>query len=314
MLVFLSTAAVYFTFGNKKDSMFSEPTEISVWFALAEGSGEEDAMKAIKADFESKFENVTVTLLAIPENEYEAKLSEAAKNGTLPTLFESSGLSDETLAGAYDLKNVISSEQFQNALFLDQYEYCYEGNKQIPLAIEVPLAYIVTSGNTSVNYTSEYFGKLSDFGEGVNIALHTKHSALIKMNFDVTGMCNEDEFLNNAENTSPVMLSSTMSLNEIRTTLTNYEKAFVYSNADKIYCSFIYEWSMGGGDENQILAGETLLSWMLGNVYQNYLMISEASDGQIPVNPTCFESKIESKYLSPLKNIHESFKFKKGRE
>lgn len=48
---------------------------------------------------------------------------------------------------------------------------------------------------------------------------------------------------------------------------------------------------------------------MLGNVYQNYMMISECNDGQIPVNKICFESKIESKYLAAISEIYEKFVF-----
>ena len=50
---------------------------------------------------------------------------------------------------------------------------------------------------------------------------------------------------------------------------------------------------------------------MLGNEYQDYLMISECSDGQIPVNPTCFESKLNSKNHTALSKIYKKFVFKK---
>ena len=39
---------------------------------------------------------------------------------------------------------------------------------------------------------------------------------------------------------------------------------------------------------------------MLGNNYQNMLMISHASDGQIPINKECFMTKISQKTRSIL--------------
>ena len=115
--------------------------------------------------------------------------------------------------------------------------------------------------------------------------------------------------MDNQANTSPVLLSSTMVINEVRTTLTNYEKSYVYPNSQKIICRFVYEWSIGNGRKEEIAAAERLLSWMLGNVYQNTLMISSCNDGQIPVNPTCFASKIQSKNLMPVQDIYGKFIF-----
>ena len=105
------------------------------------------------------------------------------------------------------------------------------------------------------------------------------------------------------------MLSSTMEINEVRNLLIRFEKTYVYYQAKKIYCRFLYEWSISECDKDEQRAAETLLSWMLGNVYQQYLMIKEASDGQIPINKVCFEEKIQSRILEPIKDIYESFTF-----
>ncbi len=287
-----------------------ESADIVVWFSVANGSVEADAMQAIKQDFEAKFEGVTVELVAIPEDEYADSLLQAAVTDTLPTLFESTGLSEDILSRAVDLDDVIRSDQFKNALFLDQYSKYYNTRKQVPLAIEVPTAYIITSGATSVSYDSEYFNTLADFNT-TNIACDTRYTELLSANFDLNGLCDRKEFLNNTANTSAVLISSTMALNEVRTTLTNYEKAVVCCNADEVRCRFTYEWSIGSGNEAELEAAERLLCWMLGNVYQNYLMISECNDGQIPVNAISFETKLQSKYLSSIKNTYRNFVFER---
>lgn len=306
----VGSIAVYNTYHNKQKKELLDSADIVVWFSVPDGSTEEDAMNAIKEDFEQKYENVTVEFEAIPEAEYEDRIKKAAEQGDLPTLFESTGLPDNLLDKAADLDNVISSDQFKNAIFLDQYNKYYDNKKQIPLAIEVPVAYVVTSGASYIDYSDKYFESISDFGAD-NIAYDERCADLLKDNFDISGFCSKEEFLNNNENTSPVLLSSTMMLNEIRTTLTNYEKAYVYYDSDEIQCRYTYEWSIGNGNEYEIKAAERLLSWMLGNVYQSYLMISECNDGQIPVNSICFESKIQSKYLSAISDIYKKFVFEK---
>lgn len=304
---------VYDTFVDKQKEEFLDPADIVVWFSVADDSSEEDAMSAIKNDFEEKYDGVTVEMVAIPESEYEERISEAAEQGKLPTLFESSDLPDDIIAQAMDLDTVLASEQFKNAMFLDQYHGYYEDKKKIPLAIEIPLAYVVTSGASYIDYPDVYFEDVSDFNTQ-KISYDDRCSELLEANFVIENTYGKEEFLNNSSNTSPVLLSSTMILNEVRTTLTNYEKNYVYYNRDEIRCRYIYEWSIGSGEENEIKAAERLLSWMLGNVYQSYLMITECNDGQIPVNAICFESKIESKYLSAISDIHHKFIFERKAE
>lgn len=302
------SAFVYNTFLDKQKEQNLDPADIVVWYSVKDGSSEEEAMQAVKADFEQKHEGVTVELVGIPQAEYEARLRDAAEKGVLPTLFESSGLPKDILEHAGDLDAVLASEQFRNAMFLEEYGDCYDDKKQIPIAIEAPVAYVITSGATDVDYADKYFGSVDDFGTA-DVAYDDRYAPLLNPNFTTDGLCEKEAFLNNAANTSPVLLSSTMALNEIRVTLTNYEKSYVFYDADEIHCRYIYEWSIGSGDAAETAAAQRLLSWMLGNVYQSYLMITECNDGQIPVNAICFESKVQSKYLAPLSEICHKFVF-----
>ena len=296
-------------YNSKKADQYLKPADISVWFSVADGSTEEDAMNAVKADFEQTFPGVTLELRAIPEEQYAEELKKASRLGELPTLFESSGLSKGILADAHDLDKVIQSEQFKASLFLDMYPQYYTDKKQMPLAIEVPIAYVITNGSTCIQYEDTYFTDIRDFGADTNISADLRHKNLLSPNFDLTALSDISEFMDNQANTSPVLLSSTMAINEVRTTLTNYEKSYVFPNSQKITCRFVYEWSIGNGRKEEIAAAERLLSWMLGNVYQNTLMISSCNDGQIPVNPTCFASKIQSKNLMPVQDIYGKFIF-----
>ena len=110
-----------------------------MWFSVSEGSIEEEAIKAIKADFEEKFQGVTVELVAIPDDDYADKIKSVAANGELPTLFESTDIDSSILEGTTELGNVIESEQFKNSLFLDDYDEYYKDNKKVPLVTEVRL-------------------------------------------------------------------------------------------------------------------------------------------------------------------------------
>lgn len=298
-------------FVSKQEAELLAPANISVWYSVADNSNERDAMEAVAEDFMSKFPDVELELKAIPESQYADMLMQAASKGELPNLFESTGLSQNILNDAMDLDSVINSDQWKNCLFLAQYDEYYENKKQVPLAIEIPVAYVITSGPVHIDYENEYFSSLNDFGTGTRIGMDPEFYELIEKNFGSRDYAAKETFLNNTENTTPVLLSTTTGLNEVRTTLINYDKSCVFYNSDRIYCGFTYEWSIGNGSENEIKAAEKLLSWMLGNVYQNTLMISKCSDGQIPVNDICFRDKIESRYLSAIKEIYQDFIFER---
>lgn len=301
------------TFKTKKEEQNLKDASISVWFSVPEGSSEEDAMKSVIDDFKTKFKNVKVEYKAIPESEYKQALIEAAENNSLPNLFESTDLPDEVTDKAVNLDNVLKSQQYKECLFLDQYNNYYSDKKKVPLGIEVPMAYVITSGNTSIDYSQDYFKDMSDFGAEANVSVDNRYSNLLKENFDITSLSKKEEFLDGEKNTSAVLLSSSMIINEVRAL--KYEKKYVYCDSSSLKCKFTYEWSVGKASKDEQRASEMLLSWMLGNDYQRKLMVNSGSTNQIPeipVNKECFETK--AKYLNNLKpilDIHKHFVFNK---
>ncbi len=296
---------------SKKAKEDLKPATITVWYGVSQGSTEKAAMQAVAEDFNQKFPKVELQLQAFDQEEYADALQDAAAKGQLPDLFESTGAPQSVLEKARDLDEVIGSAQWADCLFLDQYSNYYTHKKQVPLAIEVPMAYVITKGAASVDYTDATFAGLSAFPEGTAIAWDPSHSRLLEKNFGSYAYAEKSTFLDNTANTSPVMVSTSMGLNEFRQTLTNYAKTCVVYSADQIYCGFTYEWSIASTQEAEFAAAQRLLSWMLGNVYQSTLMISQCNDGQIPVNATSFHSKVESKYLSAMEQVYEHFVFEK---
>lgn len=303
---------ILFTMGILEQKRAEEelaPANINIWYAVKEGSKEQEAMEYMVQEFTTTFPNVNVELTVFPEEEYERALQEAVVSGTLPDLFESTGIDPVVLEAARDATEVMESEQFAEALFLDQYSSYYgESCKQIPLAVEVPVACVITNGATFVDWQSEYFSNVEDFGN-IKISMDEYHQDLVQRNFTLDEYSGRDAFLDNESNTSPVMLSSTMVINEVRERLQNYEKEYVFYDAEQIKCNFIYEWSLGTGTEEAQRASDRLLSWMLGNVYQSILMTSKNNEGQIPVNPICFDTKIQTRNLTPINTIYEKFVF-----
>lgn len=296
-------------FGN--DSL--APADISVWYALENGeteTGESRAMETIGRQFMDRYPEVMVEIRGIPAVDYEDELRKAMQTGTMPTLYESTGLKDEFLESAIDLMEVKHSEEFHKAMFLDQYERCYADRKQIPLGFEIPMACVITAGPVFAEYQGNYFRSPDDFGQGVKIAMDQRYEILLENNFQGENWCLIEDFVNDKNRTFPVVITSSMAINEIRNALVDVEKRCVFPEEEQIYCHYTYEWSISQGTENQEQAAKRLLSWMLGDSCQQALMVTRCSDGQIPVNGDSFKAKIRtSGYLSPVQDLVSRFVF-----
>ncbi|MCR5276042.1 MAG: extracellular solute-binding protein, partial [Clostridiales bacterium] len=290
-----------------------EAATINVWFSVKDGSSEEDAMKEVFTDFKSKFTKVNIEYRAIPESQYLNEINAAKASGNMPDLYESTDLPDSVLENAADLEKVINSEQFDECLFLNQYDQYYTSKKKMPLAIEIPVAYVITSGYFETTFDNTYFSQLSDFDAAANLAVDSRYAGFLDDNFEIGGYVDQSAFLNGTENSSAVLLSSSMIINEVRNL--PYEKKYVYCNNSDLKCRFTYEWSVSPSEKNRQRAAETLLSWMLGNVYQRTLMVNTGTNAQIPeipVNEECFKTKMQYlKNLEPITEIYKNFIFRK---
>ena len=319
--VFIAGAVVFSQYSAKKAETTLKTADLTMWISVTEDSTEEEATKAVIEDFTEKFPDVKIDLKSIPEEEYPEAIRNAATMGTLPSIFESTGISDEVLESAADVNEIIESEQAVDCFFLDQYEEYYGGKyKQVPIGIEVPMAFVITNGYISTDYNSNYFNSADGFDltkedekpEPV-LSLDGLRRAIVEENFPSVSFDEDDygnrrNFLSEGDNTSPVMLSSSMTIEEIRENLLGYEKAYVFYNGNDIKGNFTYEWSMTEGSKNENAAATRLLQWMLGNVYQNTLMISISNEGQIPINKTCYEYKLENQILEPLSSLTDKIK------
>lgn len=307
---------------NVKDASLDKAT-IVVWFIDSDDESKKQALAEVFEDFESKFDKVKIEYRAIEEAYYEDALTIAARNGEMPTLYESTGVSETITNEAISLRDVLGTTQAEECLFLNQYKHYYENYTRIPLAIEVPVAYVITRGPVSANYESVFFENLDDFGNDAVVAFDTRYEGMLKRNFVLKGLPSErtffvkyydgvdDEDGHKDKPTSPILLSSTMSINEVRDLVYVYKT--IFPKIPEIQCRFVYEWSISDSPDNEIAAAKRLLSWMLGNVYQQKLMIYSRSGrivSEIPINKECFEKKANQVVeFSPMLEVYKNFRF-----
>lgn len=111
--------------------------EIEIWYRT--GSVSEEAWSDIIEDFTDEYSKVHINAIGIPDAEYDSKIAEAAANGTLPELYESTGASADMLTEAENL----------NALFTHAKGMYMEGldhnGCQYPTGLVIPVIYVNTS-------------------------------------------------------------------------------------------------------------------------------------------------------------------------
>lgn len=311
IILIIAGVVVGNSYQKQKKEERLDPANIEIWFCIEDDSefieggkddgksSEELALLAVASDFEDTYEGIKINVRGIPESEYETELINAAKLKKLPALFESTGVDNSILEKSGDLSKIIESEQFANTPILSKYySKKYKDKKQLPLGFVAPAACVVTSAPVSIEYKASAFSKLSDFGDGTKVSCDDIHLDIFKKNFgadEVKGMQKSTAFYNIDEATSAVLVTTTDRIAYIQKAFKNYgyKIKFISYDSKNIECDFTYEWSIGNGDGAQIRASECLLTYMLGNKYQNDLMVSWCTDGQMPVNPTIYKDKCD---------------------
>lgn len=313
------SAAGFFLYQDYEDRKYGEgkdlrAADITIWISIEDGSDEMKAFETIKSDFTKSYKEISIELVGIPASRYEQEIKEAIEGNSLPTIFESSGLSENLLSECTSIKAVLDSEQGKECYLLDKYSQYYADDKKLPLAMNAPIAALITSGNVSVDYKEPTFTSLEDIvlkgRYSVNDDAASMWESMLGSDV-VSNRISEAKFYGSeGENKTAILLTSTDYFNDTKQKLVLYGKAFSFYTGSKAGVKFSYEWSIGGGTETEIAAAERLMSWMLGASYQNILMIAECQDGQIPLNKECFEEKCVNE-LSPLKDIIDEMKILK---
>ena len=293
----LMVAVIVGIVGLIYSSMTLQNASIEIWY-YSDSDGEELAMNEIKNEFKKHYKNIEIKLRNdfASFNDYKAEITTADKNGKLPDLFESTGIDDSFLSSAADIQDVLDSEQAKECMFLDDYNNAYgQSRKKVPLAIGVPVAYVVTNGKYMIDkseasdaFTNSFIEKYQDM-----ISVEKTYASLFENNgwSDITGK-ERKAFLNPgiSDESAAVLYASTEMYYKVEEAL-NMVCVWecVFPKGRDIECHYTYEWSVGKNGGNNQAAAKKLLSWMLGTEYQNILLVKHENRTYIPVNEDCFK-------------------------
>jgi len=279
-----------FQYKSVREEKYLDSAYISVWY-LQDGDNplEAQALETIVQNFKQQegYEKVEISLVPYSDKtEYENALQKAADSGTLPTVYESTDISDSIVAKGSEVKDVVQPKD-GGSVYEGHYEEYYTDYKRVPMAIDIPVAYVLIKGAEDDPYVTsfddDYFERDS-FSK--NIKYIEEDYTLLDRNRLVDSAGKFDE---NADDWS-VILASTSSHNGIKTALSDkwFAVKVVPFKDDTIQCAYTYEWSIGNGSEDEINAAEHFVSWLLGANAQTNLL---GSTGMVPVNKTALSHK-----------------------
>lgn len=282
------------------DEITLEPANITVWYSIPanDDTGRKiSAMETIiQAEQDSaQFDEVTIELRGIAEDEYAAELQTAYEAGVMPTLFECVDQTAAYTEDVYDVSVVIGNldKDTRACWFLNDYKSTFSGMGCIPTGFDVPVIYINTTIVT--DYTEETtISSMADLLElaGGNmiympIAIDSSAETLYQSAFSdydsVIGeltVVNEETFLDSG---AAVFLSTTAEFLPVSEQLAG-RYAFAQPDTKMTLCQFRDFWSISGGTEAEQTAAEVLLAYFYTDNVQVSYYIPIGVSTALPLN------------------------------
>lgn len=170
VLAAVGTGAVW-KIQTQRTASTLKPVTLKVWVAADENDREE----GISA--QERFENMTAAfqkdygigcqVTVFPVEEYKQKLKEAAENGTLPDVFDSTCLEDAYLELLEPLDETLRLMEDPSAYYyLPEYETLFPEKRQLPLCFQLPLVFVRTGLDAQEDGTGLQAASLEDLVDG----------------------------------------------------------------------------------------------------------------------------------------------------
>lgn len=286
---------------KNKAEVVLDPASITVWYAVSASENEaiekENALQAIlDALYDGdQFAKVDIDMRGIPEEEYEAELSQAYSEDNMPSIFEAVNATAEYMNAAQSMDSVMDAVSKDSCYFLNKYKEYFESQTQLPTAFNVPVVYINTEVVTDLGEITQlssldalfalHGGQMKSMPMSVKDGLKDTYGAM----FDgfkniVSGMESRDAFL---QSRTAVYFADTSDYFRVREALPG-KFAMLSVDANTIPCSFTNCWSMSATDGAEKVAAEVFVSYLLSNNAQD-LYYLQASNAGLPLEKVTFD-------------------------
>ena len=337
ILIAIGGFGAYKYYEYKSNRIVLEKSTITIWVPVEVTEDTKDAdIEAAKQRIHTMSEkflkdqpNVTLDVTAIPAEEYNQRLEDAAEVGNLPTLFLSDGVSDSILNESLVLDDVYEYLDVSNCYFLEDYKSEISAGRQFPTAFNAPVVYVRRTNGIDMNTVLiNQFEQLdSDGSKGYYIDSNYYAMSLnsiggnfyfgkdniidentVNMLSDMMEEYNSKNYEFDAEKTEKDITLELFENGEITYYLASFNDndymrqempglyAFRPMNSEQIQGEFVMMWSIGNSaSDDQALAAKIWFNYILAERPQKTMFISE---NMLPLNKTIYSS---------INEIDESF-------
>lgn len=304
---------------NRLKEVYLADASIEVWVPAAEGQTAKEAgaeFLDMAEEYQEKYPQIKLDVVSFEAEDYEEAIKEAAEDGELPDLFDSTCLEDSDLKEAAALEETLGLLDQDEYYFLDQYEEDSAQVKQLPLCIQLPVLYVSTVNGGAV---PESFGDCKELTEnGESFSLKRSAAELYEK---MTG----DDWLKEYEDMAKELgadpegsgyelfasgqaafyLSDTSDYQRLAMDIPGQYQT-VLPKEDMIAGKYDHLWSVGaGGSKDQQAAAKRLLYYLLSEGAQDVFCVQNSRG--VPLNKRmCQEyANVNSQDFSQITDLME---------
>ena len=304
---------------NRLKEVYLADASIEVWVPAAEGQTAKEAgaeFLDMAEEYQEKYPQIKLDVVSFEAEDYEEAIKEAAEDGELPDLFDSTCLEDSDLKEAAVLEETLGLLDQEEYYFLDQYEEDSAQVKQLPLCIQLPVLYVSTVNGGAV---PESFGDCKELtGNGESFSLKRSAAELYE---EMTG----DDWLKEYEDMAKELgadpegsgyelfasgqaafyLSDTSDYQRLAMDIPGQYQT-VLPKEDMIAGKYDHLWSVGaGGSKDQQAAAKRLLYYLLSEGAQDVFCVQNSRG--VPLNKRmCQEyANVNSQDFSQITDLME---------
>jgi serine/threonine protein kinase len=296
LLVVTSSASwFYISWSRQRDEETLADASISIAFSVPEGEGFNDskevALSTIIQEFQNSFPNITISISAYSQAEYEAAILRSITDENLPTLFDTTGLGADILERVIDLSGVVNRLDVNEIHFLDEYSTYFPDRKQLPIGFHAPVIYLNTTLSDFTGTGLRNFGDLLWATSSAEVAFAIDNADIdaFARTFDSTITETNDNarelFLTGR---AAAFFSNSSTFFDVQMALPARYR-LVYADTDTPAAQFTDLWSISQyASNNERIAAERFLRYMLSDSAQDIFHIRNRS-GNLPINKNVLE-------------------------
>ena len=250
--------------------------------------------------FNKEYEQITVSYVVIPREAYWNMVEEERKTtGRLPTIFMSDSASDEVLNQTIQLEGTLDYIEFSDLNYMDQFKEELSSGHCIPTGYDLPVVYVKTQTN-DVDAKNLKVEKLDDICNAKGFYVDEKNIVITAKTLGVSEeelrnkMTKSDDSLDDfAKGNITYYLSTAENYNRMVEKVGGGRFEVRPYGVNTVYAKQRDCWSISAAaDENETLAAEVLIAYMMMDNVQRERMVS-GYDYALPFDKTSYDEYLK---------------------